>query len=87
MSDLSRYYLSGEEIHAGDHVRYGGLPGRIVIVLGFGEFFPEFTEAKDWFYKEYGQGFMVDQEGGGLFFLDESDEDLEFTSRGKVDAS
>ena len=87
MADLSRHYVSGQEIHAGDRVLYAGVPGRIVFVLGFHEFLPEFVEGKEWYYEEFGQGFMLEQDGGGLFFSEDSDEDLEFVSRGRTDAA
>ena len=81
MADLSRYYVSGEEIHAGDRVRYGGVYGRIVFVLGFDEFLPDFAPHKSWYSEELGRGFMFEQDGGGLVFSYEGDEDLDFISR------
>lgn len=82
MSDLGRHYLSGEEIHAGDQVVFAGVSGRIVFVLGFDDFLPEFVVDKEWFFEEFCQGFMVEQSGGGLIFQQESDEDLKFVRRG-----
>jgi len=83
MPDLSCHYLSGEEIHAGDCATLAGLPGRVVFVLGFDEFLPEFEDRKAWFFEEYGHGFMWQQDGGGLVFQQESDEDFEFVSRAR----
>jgi hypothetical protein len=81
MRDLSRHYISGEEIHAGDRAKLAGLQGRIVFVLGFDEFLPEFESGKEWYYEQFGHGFMFQQDGGGLIFQKESDEDFEFVSR------
>ena len=81
MPDLSRHYVSGQEIHRGDQVRYAGHPGRVVFVLGWNEFAPEFVEGKEWYYEEYGEGFMVQQDDGSLFFCQDSDEDLELVTR------
>jgi len=83
MLDLSCHYVSGEEIHAGDRASLAGLPGRVVFVLGFDEFLPEFVSGKEWYYEEYGHGFMWQQDGGGLVFQQESDEDFEFISTGE----
>jgi hypothetical protein len=83
MLDLSCHYVSGEEIHARDRASLAGLPGRVVFVLGFHEFLPEFVSGKEWYYEEYGHGFMFKQDGGGLVFQQESDEDFEFISRGE----
>jgi hypothetical protein len=82
MADLSRHYLSGEEIHAGDRAQLAGLSGRVVFVLGFDDFLPEFVEGKEWYSEEFGHGFMFEQDGGGLVFQQESDEDFEFVCRG-----
>lgn len=72
-----RYY-SGSDIHAGDIVRYAGVPAVIVFVNDLGEFLPGFTAA-DWSY--LGSGFMVQYEDGALVYLDEADEDLELVQR------
>lgn len=87
MADLSRHYVSGEEIHAGDRVRYASIQGRIVFILGFDEFLPDFVAGKQWYFDEYGRGFMFEQDGGGLVFSEESDEDLEFVSRGSANVA
>ena len=81
MPDLSRHYVSGQEIHCGDRVRYAGHPGRIVFVLGWNEFAPGFAEGREWYYQEYRAGFMIQQDDGALFFLQDSDEDLEMVTR------
>ena len=83
MPDLSRHYVSGEEIHAGDRARLAGFSGRVVFVLGSDEFLPDFAEGKEWYFEEFGHGFMFEQDGGGLIFQQESDEDFEFVSRGE----
>ncbi len=84
MLDLSRHYLSGEEIHSADRVRLAGLgDGRVVFVLGSDDFLPEFVEGKEWYFKEFGRGFMFEKDGGGLVFQQEADEDFEFVCRGK----
>ena len=83
MLDLSCHYLSGEAIRAGDRARLAGLPGRVVFVLGIDDFLPDFVEGKEWYSKEYGHGFMFQQDGGGLVFQQESDGDFEFVGRGE----
>jgi hypothetical protein len=72
-----RYY-SGEEIHIGDRVTYGGTPGVILFVIDRGEFSPEFP-AEHW--SGCRTGFMIRSKSMGLVMLDRSDEVLEFISR------
>ena len=84
MNPLSSHYVSGEEIRAGDRVRLDGHLGRIVFVVGFDRFLPEFSNDRDWFIKEFGHGFMFEQDGGGLVFSETSDEDLDFLGRAQA---
>jgi hypothetical protein len=83
MPDLSCHYLSGEEIHAGDRAKLGGLPGRVMFVLGFEDFLPEWAGNREWFLQKFGSGFMWEQDGGGQVFQQKADEDFEFVSRGE----
>ena len=78
---FSTHYRSGEEIRAGDRISWAGKPGHVVFVVGSSEVPPEWTAAKSQFGKENAAGYMLDIEGVGLVFEDESDEDLEFLGR------
>ena len=76
-------YQSGEEVIKGDHITYHGKPGEIEFVV------TDFTgdAATDWYLEEFpGGGIMINAEGFGNVFLEESDadEDLEFVSRTKI---
>jgi len=71
-------YQSGEDVHAGDVVRYDGVSSVIVLVNDSGEYLPAFTAA-DWSY--LGTGFLVQQEDGTLIYLKDTDEDLELVQR------
>jgi len=82
MSFYSTHYLSGEEIRAGDRVRWGSDIGRVVFVMGDEQWPAEWNGSKDWFREEYGEGFMLEVEGTGPVFMTESDEDLELVGRG-----
>jgi hypothetical protein len=75
------HYRSGEEIQAGDRISWAGKPGRVVFVLGSSEVPQEWKDTKSWLGKENTAGYMLDIEGVGLVFEDESDEDLEFFGR------
>ncbi len=87
MADVSRHSVTGQEIHRGHRVRYPRHPARIVFVLGWNDFAPEFVEGKVWYCREYGEGFMVRQDDGMLFFCQESDEDLELVARDESPAT
>jgi hypothetical protein len=71
-------YHSGDEIHAGDSVRYAGMPSVIVFVNDTCEYLSGF-DATEWSY--LGSGFMMRQENGALIYLGEADEDLELIQR------
>lgn len=72
-----RYY-TGEDIHAGDLVRFSEVPTTIVFVNDSGEYLPGFS-ATEWDY--LGTGFMMRQENGALIYLPEADEDVVFEQR------
>ena len=74
MITKQQHYFSGEEVHAGDKVRFTGLSGVIVFVNDTSEYLPGFT-AEECNYM--GSGFMVRLESGELIFLKEADQDLE----------
>jgi hypothetical protein len=76
---MEQLYHSGEEIHAGDEIRYAGQPGKIVFVIDRNEYLPDFP-AKDW--SHHRTGFMMRMATMGLVMLDAADEDLEFVARG-----
>ncbi|HKW99363.1 MAG TPA: hypothetical protein VJN43_16605 [Bryobacteraceae bacterium] len=70
-------YASGEEIQAGDRVRYHGETGRIEFIAKAGD--PETR----WYVERFGGGCMVQAQGFGRVFLSSSatEEDLEFVGR------
>jgi hypothetical protein len=70
-------YLSGEEVKAGDHVRYAGEVGRIEFVAEPGR--PE----TGWYFEQCGAGCMILAPSYGRVF-DQPDKDLEFVSRGEL---
>ncbi len=75
-----RYY-TGEEIHIGDRVTFGGCAATILFVVDLDEFpASEPAEGRDWWRTEYGSGFMIHQNDGADIFLAEADEDLLFVS-------
>ena len=73
-------YISGEEVRAGDQVRYHGEPATIEFVA---------TEkigdpALDWYIDRFpGGGFMINAKSMGRVFVTDrdADEDLELVSR------
>ena len=81
---FSTHYHSGEEIRAGDRISWAGKPGHVFFVLGSSDVPQEWTAAKSQFGKENAAGYMLDVEGVGLVFEDESDEDLKFLERKRL---
>lgn len=77
---FSTHYHSGEQIHVGDRVSLAGAPGHVVFILG--QTPPEqWHSLQEWLCQEHGQGFMLDVQGYGFLFKEESDEDLDFVGR------
>jgi hypothetical protein len=68
-------YQSGEEIHAGDRVRYKGTAATIAFVTDGedGEYASGYTD-----YRGYEAGIMLRDDDGALTFLHEPEEELEF---------
>jgi len=75
---LDLNYVTGEEIHAGDRVSFGGHPALVVAVIGRGEYTPPFI-ADDW--ADYRRGFLLRTDDGQLYMYDYADEDIRFLSR------
>jgi hypothetical protein len=73
------HYLTGEEIHAGDRVLFGGHPVTIVAVIGRGEYASEFV-AEDW--SDHERGFVMRTDDGQLYMYEYADEDVKLVSRG-----
>ena len=71
-------HCGGEDIHAGDVVRFAGVPSVIVFVTDSCEYVPGFCPA-DW--DHLSSGVMIRQENGALIYLNEADEALEFVRR------
>jgi hypothetical protein len=84
MGGSDTHYLSGDDIRAGDRVRWADWTGVVVFVLGTGSFAPGYTPA-NWSYLS--RGFMVDYDQAGLVFSEQSDEDLELLARCKSAAT
>lgn len=77
-------YHSGEEVHLGDRVTFGGCPSTITFVIDRDEFpDSESPESRAWWRSEHRTGFMIHQDDGADIFLDEADEDLLFVSRSR----
>jgi hypothetical protein len=72
------FYLTGEEVHAGDRVRYRGVFATVVGVSDGenGEFSPGYTE---WSGTE--RGIVVVDDDGEVSNLSETGENLEFVER------
>ncbi|WP_029190242.1 hypothetical protein [Verrucomicrobium spinosum] len=78
MPPQDKRYYSGEAVHAGDVVRFNGVPTIVVFVNDNREYQPGFS-AEEWAH--LGSGFMLQVENGALVFLEEADEDLDFVCR------
>ena len=75
-------YLSGEDIRAGDRIRFHGDAGHVEFVVTEKTGDP----GQDWYIDEFpGGGAMIWAEGFGSVFLGlgDIDEDLELMSRGE----
>jgi hypothetical protein len=79
MNENPALYSSGEEVHAGDRVRYQGTVATVVFVTDGdeGEFAPGYTD-----YQGHERGIMLCDDDGGLNFLSEANEELEFIEHG-----
>ncbi len=74
-------YCSGDDIRAGDRVRFADWSGVVVFVLDSGSFAAEYSPA-DWSY--LGRGFMVQYDQAGLVFSEWADVDLELVARAEL---
>jgi hypothetical protein len=70
-------YPSGEEVRAGDRIRYCGEEGVVDFVVS------ESTgdSDRDWFMDEYGGGVMIMAAGFGSVFISDADDQLELVAR------
>jgi len=77
--DSALYYISGEEVHAGDRVQYHGNYATVVFVSDgtSEEFSPGFEE-----YTGSERGVMVCDDDGSREFVGEPNEMLSFLDRG-----
>jgi hypothetical protein len=71
-------YQSGEEVKAGDQIKYAGEPGHVELVAEEGDL------ETDWYFQEFGGGCMLILPSFGRLFVSHPDQDtdLEFISRG-----
>ena len=81
MSFYATHYQSGEEIRPGDCIAWDGMCGTVLFVLGRPGVPAEWALPGDWLGKPNAEGFMLDVDGVGLVFEEESDEDLELLGR------
>jgi hypothetical protein len=81
MTFYATHYQSGEEIRPGDRILWAGSSGKVLFVLDLPGVPPDWASPEDWLGKPDAEGFMLEVEGMGLVFEDESDEDLEFLTR------
>jgi hypothetical protein len=74
---MSLKYESGEQVQAGDQVRYHNEPARIEFVAKGDD--PDTA----WYVEQFGGGCMIRAPGFGCVFVSKphEDEDLEFVSR------
>lgn len=77
-SSHDTHYISGEEIHVGDRVLFGGHPATVVAVIARGEYEHGFV-AEDW--SSYDRGFLMRTDDGQLYMYDYADEDVELVAR------
>jgi len=70
-------YPSGEEVRAGDRIRYRGEEGVVDFVVSdlSGD------SDRDWYMDEYGGGIMIMAAGFGSVFISDFDEKLELVAR------
>jgi hypothetical protein len=73
---MSFVYASGEKIERGDLILYHGEAGQVEFVATAGD--PE----TGWYVEQFGGGCMILAPSFGRVFLSETEEDLEFVSRG-----
>ena len=79
---MEQRYYSGEEIHIGDRVKYGGQPATVVFVIDREEWpADESVESRSWWRAEHRSGFMFISDTGARFLLPDPDEDLDFVGR------
>jgi hypothetical protein len=78
LMDAALLYMTGEEVHAGDRVQYGGTPATVVAVSDGegGQFSPGYED-----YSGTDRGIVICDDDGTLTVLYESDEKLEFIER------
>lgn len=71
------HYPTGEEVHAGDRVAYGGKEATVAFVSDgdSGEFLPGYED-----YSGYERGIMLCDDDSALTFLHEGDEQLELVA-------
>ena len=81
MNFYATHYQSGEEIRHGDRISWAGKSGTVLFVLGLPGVPADWASLENWLRKSYAEGFMLDVDGAGLVFEEESDEDLEFLGR------
>lgn len=81
MSANFPHYLTGQEIHAGDRVRFKGNAGNIAFVSDGkgGQFASGFAD-----YNGYEAGIMVSIDDGELMFIPQPNTELEFLARGSL---
>jgi hypothetical protein len=78
---MDQRYYSGEEIHIGDRVEYGGCQATIMLVVDRDEWPDDETlESRVWWRQEHGSGSLLLQGAGARIFLPKADEDLAFVS-------
>ena len=74
-----KHYQTGEEIRPGDRITLSGKPGKVLFVLGLPGVPPEWESSDEWLGTK--EGYMIDVNGLGWVFQNESDEDLVFVNR------
>ncbi len=77
MNEDRLHYPTGEEVHAGDRVAYGGKTATVAFVSDgdSGEFLPGYED-----YTGYERGIMLCDDDSALTFLHEDDDQLELVT-------
>jgi len=81
MNFYATHYQSGEEIRSGDRISWAGKSGTVLFVLGQPGVPEDWASPEDWLGKPNAERFMLEVNGAGLVFQEESDEDLDFLGR------
>jgi hypothetical protein len=81
MNFYATHYQSGEEIRPGDRISWAGRSGTVLFVLGQPGVPAAWASPEDWPGQPAAGGFLLEVDGAGLVFEEESGEDLQLLGR------